>query len=544
MSSNANKNNHDQGRRLRSIFVLLLIVQWQPMTALVSPDHHRYHQGAGLSRSSVNVNNVFRVTTTEISNRRITRTVLSASSKDNKSSDNILTELSKVAAVGLLSVSMLFNFNNAAFAEDELAAKYGGKGFDSSLVDQTCLVNKCSLQSKACLADDPSCRKGLTCTAKCMGDNACITGCMARYGNENLDNLLKCTIEDNECIKVAILDGGADEYGSEPRPPAPTVARFDMKSMEGSWYKVVGFNPNYDCYACQKNTFTSSEQDNANLFSTNNKLQVDVQFSMPRLLPDGSPPPPSNVRERVSNRDTDNLMYGSQSIGLNEYATHETMVFDSPADPVSNLYNLVLGKQTDNQKTYSRTAHSEGEMFGLKFWENWYVIGENDPNEPEFKFIYYNGKTRQNTYEGAFVYSRTRDLDPISMKKVYQIASDAGMNPNQFCKIRNGCFASEPTSTQVNAPTNPVFRKIMASTRISELLGVEPVSAEPSSLIQRAGVSSTLTNTDNSKKENEAKRAWWYEVGDYLEDPHRHFKAMDSLRLTVDWPENVLEQTK
>jgi len=540
MSSDANT--------LRSIFISLLIiviVQLQSMDALVSPDHRRPHSYQGLNRKSADVHNHNALGVVELSNRR-TRTILSGSRMD-EGSDNIIKEISKIAAVGLLSVSMLFNFNHAAFAEDELAAKYGGRGFDSSLVDQSCLVNKCSLQSKACLADDPSCRKGLTCTAKCLGDNACITGCMARYGNTNLDNLLKCTIEDNECIKVAILDGGADAYGSEPRPPAPTVARFDMKSIEGSWYKVVGFNPNYDCYACQKNSFTPPEPDNINLFSTNNnnKLQVDVRFSMPRLLPDGSPPPPSNVREKVSNRDTDNLMYGSQSIGLNEYSTRETMVFDSPTDPASDFFNLVLGtKNTHNQKSFARTAHSEGEMFGLKFWENWYVIGENNPNQPEFKFIYYNGKTRQNTYEGAFVYSRTRELDPTSMKKVYQIASDAGMNPDQFCKIRNGCFASDTANAQQNdnngAPTNPLFRKIMASTRISQLLGVEPVSAEPSSLLQRSGVSKTLTTPDINK--NGPKRHWWYEVGDYLEDPHRHFKAMDSLRLNVDWPDNVIGQ--
>ena len=65
---------------------------------------------------------------------------------------------------------------------------------------------------------------------------------------------------------------------------------------------------------------------------------------MSRLLPDGSPPPPSNVREKLSNRDTDNLMYGSQSIGLNEYTTRETMVFDSPTDPASYflIYSLVI----------------------------------------------------------------------------------------------------------------------------------------------------------------------------------------------------------
>ena len=209
---------------------------------------------------------------------------------------------------------------SSAHAEDELYAKYGGKGLDTSLVDKDCLVNKCAAQAKACLQDDPDCRKGLTCTAKCLGDNSCITGCFARYGNSNLDGLLKCTIEDNDCIKVAILEGGGDARGEEPRSPAPTVRNFDLGSMEGTWYKVAGYNPNYDCYACQRNTFSApgggwadafngkmSESPHANARVPTDglvgaalsrmgadRLEVDVEFSMPRMnleLDDGGPPP-------------------------------------------------------------------------------------------------------------------------------------------------------------------------------------------------------------------------------------------------------------
>eukprot|EP00551_Chaetoceros_affinis_P011061 CAMPEP_0203664460 /NCGR_PEP_ID=MMETSP0090-20130426/1864_1 /ASSEMBLY_ACC=CAM_ASM_001088 /TAXON_ID=426623 /ORGANISM="Chaetoceros affinis, Strain CCMP159" /LENGTH=515 /DNA_ID=CAMNT_0050527709 /DNA_START=162 /DNA_END=1709 /DNA_ORIENTATION=+ len=441
--------------------------------------------------------------------------------------------VSTIAVTAAISASIMIGLNNPALAENELSAKYGGKGFDTSLVDQTCLVDKCSLQAKACLADDPDCRKGLTCTAKCKGDNTCITGCMARYGDENLDNLLKCTIEDNECIKIAILDGGADKYGEEPRSPAPAVRNFNMNSLEGQWYKVVGFNPNYDCYACQKNSFSVPDE-NSPPFRQNNKLEVDVQFSMPRMLPDGTPPPPKNERESVIKSDIDGFMYGSQSIGFNDYQTHEVMVFDKVSDP---LTNLVMGKGSKNEVSYSRTAHTQGEMFGLKFWENWYIIGENDPGQQEFKFVYYNGKTRQNTYEGAFVYSRTKELDMNSMKKVYKIASDADMNPDQFCKIRNGCFKDETlVDSGINSPNNP-FRGILASTRVSQILGVEPVAAE--------GVfSSTQTASDKLRSSGitQIERKWWHEVGDYLENPHRHFEAMDSLRVPMDWPEEVKNQ--
>lgn len=439
--------------------------------------------------------------------------------------------VSTVAVTAAISASIMIGLNNPALAENELTAKYGGKGFDTSLVDTTCLVDKCSAQAKACFADDPDCRKGMTCTLKCKGDNACITGCMARYNDQNLDNVLKCTIEDNKCIKVGILAGGTDVFGQEPRSPAPTVRNFNMNSLEGPWYKVVGFNPNYDCFACQKNTYTAPDENNG-LFKPNNKLELDVQLSMARMMPDGTPPPPTGARETVR-AGIDGQMYGFQSIGFNDYQTHETMVFDKPTDPKSQFSTLVLGKGTNKEDSYSRTAHTEGEMFGLKFWENYYIIGQNDPGEQEFLFVFYNGKTIQNTYEGAFVYSRTKELDMNSMKKVYKIASDAGMNPDQFCKIRNGCFKDEAVNT---ASSNP-FRGILASTKISEILGVEPVAAE-------GVLRSTQTATDKLRNTGatEPKRKWYYEVGDYLENPHRHFEAMDSLRDPMIWPDEVKNQ--
>lgn len=271
---------------------------------------------------------------------------------------NVENTLKGMFASSVLAASLLLG-GMPALAENELSDKYGGKGFDSSLVDQTCLVDKCSNQAKACLADDPSCRKGLTCTAKCLGDNSCITGCMARYGNKNLDNFLKCTIEDHECIKIAILPGGADAYGKEPKSPAPTVRDFNYRSMEGTWYKVVGFNPNYDCYQCQRNSFSSvSDQQKRDGFTDVSQLQVGVEFSMPHLLPDGSPLPPKNVRESILVKN--DVMSGMKPVGLNEYSTNEVMVFDKGSDN-----KLIVNKGQENEASYSRTAHSEGEMFGL-----------------------------------------------------------------------------------------------------------------------------------------------------------------------------------
>ena len=291
-------------------------------------------------------------------------------------------------SLGIICASLIATTplsNSAAHAEDELYAKYGNKGLDASLLDKDCLVDKCALQAKACLRDDPSCRKGLTCTAKCLGDNSCITGCFAKYGTPNLDSLLKCTIEDNDCIKIAILDGGADIFGDEPRSIAPTIRNFDMASLEGTWYKVVGYNPNYDCYACQRNTFSSPQRSNDETppvgsgllghafgkLSSADRLQVNVEFSMPRmndeslLLEDGSPVPPiGGIRETYA-YDVSGSGGGLQSVGYNAYSTHETMIFDN-SHTSSNLQNvLTLKRGTNDEKLYSRTAHSEGEMFGL-----------------------------------------------------------------------------------------------------------------------------------------------------------------------------------
>ena len=113
-------------------------------------------------------------------------------------------------------------------------------------------------------------------------------------------------------------------------------------------------------------------------------MNMGVEFSMPHLLPDGTPPPPKQVRESLAVFGKDDLRRkngdnkdgtGLLSIGLNEYNTNEVMVFDdakslekaklSSSNDASDKVNLVLNKGKKNEASYSRTAHSEGEMFGL-----------------------------------------------------------------------------------------------------------------------------------------------------------------------------------
>ena len=157
------------------------------------------------------------------------------------------------------------------------------------------------------------------------------------------------------------------------------------------------------------------------------------------------------------------------------------------------------------------------------------------------------------------MYSRTRTLSPSSMEKVYKIAKDAGMNPDQFCKIQNSCFegggdnggdASSSSSSQqrpayveregLGSPSNP-FRGILASTKVSEILGVESVAAE--SIIPTTISSDYLQQPSSSvsavARSGNSNRPWWKNVEDYIEDPRRHFRLMESLRTDMDWPEYI-----
>ena len=145
------------------------------------------------------------------------------------------------------------------------------------------------------------------------------------------------------------------------------------------------------------------------------------------------------------------------------------------------------------------------------------------------------------------------------MAKVYSIAKSAGMNPDQFCRIRNGCFVDnnnggnsdslfqqDPASgstinnRDANAPSNAAFRGIMASTKVSEMLGVEAVSARDD-LVGASGLGSPTSMTLQPVQKS-PNRPWWYEVGDYLENPHRHFDAMNDLRQPMVWPDELLSK--
>ncbi len=165
------------------------------------------------------------------------------------------SSVKKKLATVLMSVSLLLPSlaPMGARADDELA-KYAAEG-NAVAVDGRCFMKKCALETSSC-ANDPSCLKGLSCLARCKGGSMCSTGCFAKYGSPQLDNLLYCSVEKNDCVKVP---GKGENFGWTPDTietlPSKPLTNYDLKEMQGTWYKVMGLDTRYDCFDCQRNSF-------------------------------------------------------------------------------------------------------------------------------------------------------------------------------------------------------------------------------------------------------------------------------------------------
>jgi len=337
--------------------------------------------------------------------------------------------VAQTALAALTAASLLTGDARVASAENELAALAGSKS-TAELVNPQCFTTSCKSQVESC-ADSGDCMKGLLCTAKCMGDSQCTVGCFARYNNDALEKVLACTIEDAGCIAIATQAPGADSPLEAPLPPRPLVAATPA-SLQGKWYKVLGFNPNYDCFECQRNTFQTA--------------------SVKGSSSSGSGPV---VGSQAATVNAMNIGRNQAAVEV-EYAMPRTRIGAAP-----ETYRATLNEKLEFDTTPGarRTAHTEGRMFGLTFWENWYLIGQNQRSEPEFRFVYYTGKTLQNRYEGAFVYARKPELPKAAMPAIYKIAREAGFDPTRACCIDNKCF-DDDTAEVAAAPQRPLFTPV------------------------------------------------------------------------------------
>jgi len=267
--------------------------------------------------------------------------------------------------------------------------------------DVGCFINKCGIQTKN-LFSNPRGIKGVSCLGRCKGEQSCATRCFAEFGSEDLNEWLSCTIEENECVKVPKnVDNSAEDIGY-----TNTVKNFDPNSLVGTWYKTDGLNPNYDLFDCQTNVFSIPS-------GSKDASELDLGIFLRVLRP---------------------KEYGG---GFWENALTEHMVVDAA--------------NKDEPNPTGRTMHTEGKMYGLKFNENWYILGESDGKKdvPPFKLVAYKGHTLQGNYEGAFVFAKEPRLPAAAIPAVREAAANAGLDFAKFTRIDNTC---PTTSLALNDP--------------------------------------------------------------------------------------------
>ena len=315
------------------------------------------------------------------------------------SSENVITSPGnwKTAAATLsIGLSLAFQIFTGPAALAAEATSYDGfadyaKDNQMEKSDVGCFMKQCGDQTKA-LFSNPRGIKGVTCLGRCKGEQACATRCFAEFGSESLNDWLSCTIEDNECVKVPKnVDNSAENVGY-----TTAVKQFDPASLIGTWYKTDGLNPNYDLFDCQTNKFT------APMPGQHDELDMGIFLRVQRPAESGG--------------------------GYWENALTEHMV----VDPASAEVNPT-----------GRTMHTEGKMYGLKFNENWYILGESDGKGevPPFKLVAYKGHTLQGNYEGAFVYSKEPVLPEAARPAVREAAAKGGLDFDKFTRIDNTCPA-------------------------------------------------------------------------------------------------------
>jgi hypothetical protein len=414
--------------------------------------------------------------------------------------DNWSKSIKKSMAAGMMLLAMGSPMvPGSAWGDDELA-KYAAEG-NTVAVDGECFIKKCALETSAC-ANDPNCLKGLSCLARCKGGSMCSTGCFSKYGSKRLDDLLYCSVEKNDCVQVPGKDSNFGWVADtrETLPAAP-MSNYDISHLEGAWFKVMGLDSRYDCFDCQQNTFSLSKDKKS--------LNMDAWFRIPR------PSNPGYLQSKISEK------LESANTATNPLAT----------------------------------LQSSGKMFGLTFWENWYVLGESqvglkeptqqngissayaDMNEgiqkggvvDELKLVFYTGHTLQGSYKGAFVYSTSPNMSQQSMRAATRLIYRSGLNPNDFCVIRNTCFVKDDSIPKkpVNLFTAASALKSPPAERRRQLYRMEQAVTG-----KGGGSGSNSISQDGRDSDGNENEPFWY-LGS------RFFKATEGIaREMSDWFED------
>ena len=358
-----------------------------------------------------------------------------------RSALSALLGLSLAVSPGLVGPALAATDSTAGF--EEFAADGG-----TMKADPNCFFKECGDQTKACFSN-PACLKGITCLGNCRGEQLCATQCFARFGSEKLNSWLGCTLEEKSCVTTGVAQDNRAYYDNPP----PAMKDFTPADLEGEWYKVLGYNPKYDTYPCQINTFTKLPDGG---------LSNDILFRVPK--PGGGGAWVNNFVESMADSKGPQNKACTRSLHPQPApaaCTHSPHPQPAPAActrslhpqpaPAACTYSLLkiprLLPPHFPLRVEQASMTVEGKMFGLTFHEQWYVLGKGDG----YRVVAYKGDTQQGPYEGAFVYTKAKtaltDAGGAAMRgEIDTIMRGAGLEPKQLSAIDNACPTDATTA--------------------------------------------------------------------------------------------------
>ncbi|WAR23729.1 VDE-like protein [Mya arenaria] len=135
--------------------------------------------------------------------------------------------------------------------------------------DVVCIMEHCREESLNC-ARDSGCRTNMECVMKCgFTNNSCLFECMNTYEDAIYDALMACLVDDHHCMTLPPPD---KKFKCDV--PSTYAANFTLPLLSGTWYVVLGFNKDYDCFDCQISSY--SKTPNSSNFTLTERYDVKM----------------------------------------------------------------------------------------------------------------------------------------------------------------------------------------------------------------------------------------------------------------------------
>jgi hypothetical protein len=233
----------------------------------------------------------------------------------------------------------------------------------------TCITTWCGSKLAACSLDQ-NCRDNMNCAKACGSDNStCTFLCSESYQSKAIDNLMRCMFVDHKCLYLPEPDA---LNNAVCRKPDYLTVEIDHAKLSGTWKVNYGFNPDYDCFACQELSFEYNNTD------VKNPIWYNAYYDI--------------VNVKGQQQWNDVVMTGSDSKGIISLA---------------------------------------GQNNGFDNTQQWYVLKLDD----EVCLVYYCGQLMTWNFEGVLMMSRDGTISDAKMQEMERILWNLNLTINDFCNL-------------------------------------------------------------------------------------------------------------